>query len=54
MCASCHGSNVSPSLKEHIKQFYPHDMAIDFEVDDIRGAFTLKKYLEKLDGKAAE
>jgi hypothetical protein len=54
MCASCHGSNVSPSLKEHIDQFYPHDMATGFEVGDIRGAFTLKKYLEGLRGKAAE
>lgn len=50
MCASCHGSNVSPSLKQHISQFYPHDMATGFEVGDIRGAFTLKKYLEELDG----
>lgn len=54
MCASCHGGNVSPSLKQHINQFYPHDMATGFEVGDIRGAFTLKKYLEGLDGKAAE
>jgi len=54
MCASCHGSNVSPSLKEHINQFYPHDMATGFEVGDIRGAFTLKKYLKGLSGKAAE
>lgn len=48
MCASCHGSHVSPSLKQHINQFYPHDMATGFEVGDIRGAFTLKKYLNKL------
>lgn len=48
MCASCHGSNVSPGLKEHITQFYPHDMATGFEVGDIRGAFTLKRYLSKL------
>jgi hypothetical protein len=48
MCASCHGSNVSPSLKQHINQFYPHDMATGFEVGDIRGAFTLKKHLEAL------
>lgn len=48
MCASCHGSNVSPSLKQHINQFYPHDMATGFEVGDIRGAFKLKKYLEGL------
>ena len=54
MCASCHGGNVSPALKEHIDQFYPHDMATGFEVGDIRGAFTLKKYLEGLRGKAAE
>ena len=54
LCASCHGSNISPSLKQHISQFYPHDMATGFEVGDIRGAFTLKKYLESLDGKAAE
>jgi hypothetical protein len=49
ICASCHGSNVSPSLKQHINQFYPHDMATGFEVGDIRGAFTLKKYLKELE-----
>ncbi len=54
MCSSCHGSNVSPSLKEHISQFYPHDMATGFEVGDIRGAFILKKYLENLGRKAAD
>lgn len=48
MCSSCHGSNINPSLKEHISQFYPHDMATGFEVGDIRGAFTLKKYLKEL------
>lgn len=54
MCASCHGSNVSPSLKQHINEFYLYDMATGFKVGDIRGAFTLKKYLEDLRGKAAE
>ncbi len=54
MCASCHGSHVSPSLKQHINQFYPHDMAIGFEAGDIRGAFTLKRYVEELSGKTTE
>jgi hypothetical protein len=54
MCASCHGSNVSPSLKQHINQFYPHDMATGFEVGDIRGAFTLKKYLEALNNEETQ
>ncbi len=48
MCASCHGSNVSPSLKQHINQFYPHDMATGFHVGDIRGAFVLKRYLQEV------
>jgi hypothetical protein len=48
ICASCHGSNVSSSLKQHIKQFYPSDMATGFKVGDVRGAFTMKKYLKEL------
>ncbi|MBN66166.1 MAG: glutamate synthase [Rickettsiales bacterium] len=53
MCASCHGSNVRPSLKQHINQFYPHDMATGFKVGDIRGAFTLKRYLKGAKGSEA-
>lgn len=54
MCASCHGSNISPSLKKQISQYYPSDMATGFAVGDVRGAFTLKKYMEVLSGKASE
>lgn len=54
MCAACHGQSVNPTLKNHIEQYYPHDMATGFEVGDIRGAFTLKKYLKALNGQISE
>lgn len=45
MCLTCHGSNVGPSLAATIKWKYPKDKAMNFRVDDIRGAFTLSKKL---------
>lgn len=46
MCANCHGESVSPALKKQIAHYYPDDIAINFKTGDIRGAFTLKKYLQ--------
>lgn len=42
MCASCHGTNISKPLYSHIKEFYPDDKAIGFDIGDIRGAFVVE------------
>ena len=44
-CLACHGSKVQPELKAHIIELYPQDRATGFNAGDLRGAFTLKKYL---------
>ena len=41
VCATCHGKQVNPGLKDRIEQYYPHDSATGFEIGDIRGAFTV-------------
>ncbi|GGP37750.1 Tll0287-like domain-containing protein [Shewanella saliphila] len=45
LCLGCHGSNITPELSTLIKQAYPDDKAINFEVGDIRGAFSLQKVM---------
>ncbi|MCY7296806.1 Tll0287-like domain-containing protein [Alteromonas sp. a30] len=45
MCLTCHGSRIGPSLSAKLKWKYPNDKAVNYRVDDIRGAFTLTKKL---------
>lgn len=45
LCLGCHGSNITPELSTLIKQAYPDDKAINFELGDIRGAFSLQKVI---------
>lgn len=45
LCLACHGSKVEASLKATIDESYPHDKAIEYTLEDIRGAFTLRKSL---------
>jgi len=40
-CLTCHGSNLSPSVKAKIDELYPEDQATGFAVGDLRGAFTI-------------
>jgi hypothetical protein len=44
-CLACHGSKIKPELAEHLQKLYPEDKAIGFSQGDLRGAFSLKKYL---------
>jgi len=44
-CLGCHGSNIKPALQESLQALYPEDKATGFSAGDLRGAFTLKKYL---------
>lgn len=46
LCLACHGSTVAPEVKTVIKQYYPLDEAVGFNIGDIRGAFTLVKALQ--------
>ena len=39
LCVTCHGSSLGPSLLEHIRDRYPEDAAVGFEVGDFRGLF---------------
>lgn len=41
LCATCHGSNVDPTLYQTIKAYYPEDHAVGFKDGDIRGAFSI-------------
>ncbi len=45
LCLKCHGSQVSPQVKERLKGLYPYDRATGFKAGDLRGAFTLEKQL---------
>jgi len=51
LCLSCHGMTVDASLKNHIKELYPYDTATGFKIGDIRGAFSLQKYIELSNGQ---
>lgn len=43
VCLTCHGGEVADEIKKKVKDLYPNDQAIGFNIDDIRGAFTLQK-----------
>ncbi|OUU63714.1 MAG: hypothetical protein CBC22_00245 [Alphaproteobacteria bacterium TMED62] len=42
VCLNCHGSNVSNKVLRQIKINYPDDKAIDFNIGEIRGAFSVR------------
>ncbi len=39
LCLECHGQSVDPDLQKKIKKMYPKDLAVGFEVGDVRGFF---------------
>ena len=41
-CLACHGPAVAPDVKGEIAQYYPDDKAVGFNLNDMRGAFTLR------------
>jgi hypothetical protein len=45
LCLKCHGSQLSPQLKERLVDLYPYDRATGFKAGDLRGAYTLEKRL---------
>jgi len=40
VCLKCHGTKVSPALKERIKSAYPNDKAMDFKTGSLRGVIV--------------
>lgn len=44
-CLACHGSKIKPEIAEQLQALYPEDKATGFSTGDLRGAFSLKKYL---------
>jgi hypothetical protein len=45
VCLQCHGKNIQAEVSAKIKQSYPNDKAINYEMGQIRGAFSLRKKL---------
>ena len=46
VCAVCHGGTIDPELDKVILSLYPEDQARGFQTGELRGAFTVTKYLE--------
>jgi hypothetical protein len=46
LCLTCHGKAINASVTEALDAAYPHDQARGYLVGDIRGAFSLEKWLE--------
>ncbi|MCF6205834.1 MAG: DUF3365 domain-containing protein [Sulfurovum sp.] len=46
VCLKCHGSDLSPKIKEALKSAYPHDHAVGFKEGDLRGVIVaeIKKH----------
>lgn len=46
-CLSCHGplDQIGPDVKQILQTKYPNDKAIGYQLDDLRGAVSIKKTL---------
>jgi hypothetical protein len=44
-CLSCHGETLSKPVRQQLDTLYPDDQATGFRLNDLRGAFTLRKPL---------
>jgi hypothetical protein len=44
-CLTCHGSEIATPIVQQLDELYPQDNARDFEVGDIRGAFSTQQVL---------
>ncbi len=42
LCLSCHGSELSPELAEHLAALYPDDRATGFAEGELRGVFWME------------
>ena len=46
VCLNCHGSNINNDLKKEIQKLYPDDKAINYKLNDIRGAFVMYRKIK--------
>ena len=46
LCLNCHGSNINDDLKKEIQKLYPDDQAINYKLNDIRGAFVVYRNIK--------
>ena len=46
VCLNCHGSNINDDLKKEIQSLYPDDKAINYKLNDIRGAFVMYRKIK--------
>lgn len=46
VCLNCHGLKIKDPIRESISKLYSDDKAIDYNMGEIRGAFTLSKKLD--------
>lgn len=42
MCLTCHGTDIEPALKDAIAERYPDDKALNHQLDDLRGMWSVK------------
>jgi hypothetical protein len=47
VCVACHGKpeNIAEQVRVALSEHYPHDQAVDYQVGDLRGAFSIKQPL---------
>ncbi len=47
VCLKCHGTpeTIAPQVKAQLTNEYPHDKAIGYSINQLRGAFSIKKAL---------
>ena len=46
VCLNCHGSNINDDLKKEIQKLYPDDKAINYKLNDLRGAFVMYRNIK--------
>ena len=42
LCLQCHGENLSPELRNTIANLYPDDKALNHQLNDLRGMWSIK------------
>jgi len=43
VCLTCHGAAMPQDVTAKVKELYPHDMATDYKLGQIRGALSFKQ-----------
>ncbi len=48
VCLTCHGVNeaVAPGVRDRLAKLYPHDQARDYQLNELRGALSIKIKLD--------